>query len=253
MEKWKIAAIAALLLSFIGYGVFANSSANRALVSDAPNPAGGQPTAFTAPAPSPYDGTAFPVWTGVKQWMNTSAPPSLNTLKGKPVLVEVFRIECKHCNDAAPFVAKLHARYAPRGVEFVGIQSPADNPDPAFSENSWPQIQAWAKRNGYTWPVGFDPKRAWFKKSFGNNTWWPSMFLLDPSGKVVFFQSGHDDPKALQLAVQLERLAPGQGDPQARSNNVLKWVETNLQQQPDTDTEKSLKKGIASYLGSAKA
>ncbi len=253
MEKWKIVAIAALLLSFVGYGVFANSGANGALVSGAPTLPGVQPVAFAAPAPSQYDGMAFPSWAGVKQWMNTPAPPSLNTLKGKPVFVEVFRIECQHCNEAAPFLAKLHARYAPRGVEFVGIQSPADSSDPAYPENSWPQIQAWAKRNGYTWPVGFDPKRAWFKKNFGNKTWWPSMFLLDPSGKVVFFQSGHDDPKALQLAVQLERLAPGKGDPQARSGDVLKWVESSLQQQPDTDTEKSLKEGIASYLGPAKA
>ena len=248
MEKWKIAAIAALLLSFVGYGAFSNSRANQTLVSGAPLPVA-QQVSFTAPAPSRYDGMPFPGWSGIKQWMNATTPPTLNAFKGHPTLVEVFRIECPHCQDAAPFLVRLHARYAPRGVQFMGIQSPSDNPDPTFSENSWPQVQAWVKQKGYTWPVGFDTKRAWFKKSFGDHVFYPSLFLLDANGKVVFFQSGHDDLKALQLAVQLERLAPGKGDSPARSGDIMKWIEANLQQRPDAETEQALKKGITSYLG----
>jgi thiol-disulfide isomerase/thioredoxin len=248
MEKWKLAAIAALLLSFAGYGVFANSSANRALGTG--NIAGVSPPLFTPPLPSQHDGKAFPAWTSITKWTNAPAPVELGDFKGQPTLVEVFRIECPHCQDAAPFLAQLHARYGPRGVKFVGIQSPSDNPDPAFSENSWPQVQAWVKAKGYTWPVGFDSKRAWFKKSFGNNVTYPSLFLLDKNGKVVFFQSGHTDAKALQLAVQLERLAPGTGDPKVRSSEILKWIESNLKQQPDPATEQQLQQDISSYLGS---
>lgn len=250
MEKWKIAAIAALLLSFVGYGAFSNSRANQTLVSGTPNLPGVQQVSFTAPKPSKYDGRAFPAWTGVNQWMNTSTPPTLSALKGHPTLVEVFRIECSHCQKAAPFLVSLHARYGPRGVNFVGIQSPVGNADPNFPENSWLQVQSWVKGKGYTWPVGFDPKRTWFTKSFGKDLWWPSLFLLDANGKVVYFCSGHDDAKALQLAVQLERLAPGKGNSTARSSDVLKWIETNLEQRPDAQTEQSLKQGIASYFGS---
>ena len=252
MEKWKLAAIAALLLSFIGYGVFANSTANRTIGTDTitNNPSGAQPAIFTPPLPSKYDGKTFPAWPSITTWANSSVPVKLGDSKGQLTLVEVFRIECSHCQDAAPFLVRLHARYAPRGVKFVGIQSPSDNPDPAFPENSWPEVQSWVKSKSYTWPVGFDPKRTWFKKSFGNNVSYPSLFLLDKNGVIIFFQSGHDEAKGLQLTAQLERLAPGNGDARARSIDLVEWIEGQLKSPVDAKTKQQLEKDISSYLGS---
>ena len=245
MEKWKLAAIAALLCSFAGYGVFANSSANQAIGTGAPLPA-------VTPTPSPWIGKTLPAWPSIKQWVGTPAPPNLNALRGKPVLLEVFRTECPHCRDAAPVLAALHSRYAPRGVEFVGIQSPGDVKDAQNPENSWPAVQGWVKQKGYTWPVGFDAQSTWFQGQFGGkNVSYPSLFLLDKTGKVVFFQSGHDTGKAVQLAVELERIAPGQGDLNARSNDLAKWLSVPLQLQ-SADTQSSLQQDVLARLGAPK-
>lgn len=252
MEKWKLAAIAALLCAFAGYGVFANSKANTAIVSGGTGTPTAPTPAFTPPKPSKYDGTTLPAWPSIKQWINTPAPVNLNSWKGKPVLVEVFRTECSHCQQAAPFLSALHTRYAPRGVEFVAIQSPGNAKDPENPENSWPLVQSWAKQRGYSWPVGFDAKSAWFQGKWGDKVLYPSLFLLDPSGKVVFFQSGHDDAKALQLAVELERIAPGKGDASARAKDILNWIMKTLSTGPGAAQQQALQEGISSYLGSKK-
>ena len=237
MEPWKLAVIAALGAGIVGYGVFANSSANHTLLN---KPPGVRPTLGASSAPSKFIGKTLPAWPTMKQWMNSSSPPNLALLKGKPVLLEVFRIECNHCVEAAPVLVQLHKRYAPRGVQFVGVQSPASGNDPENPENNWKTVQSWVKGNGYTWPVGFDAGSAWFQGKFGKDVYYPSLFLIDASGKVTFFQTGHDAEKALQLAVELEKIAPGKGDVQARATDLSRFLAPGMGLGSDATSQQSL-------------
>jgi len=241
MEKWKLAVIAALLCSFAGFGWFSQSKTPVT------------PTVFTPPAPSKYDGQTVPSLASIKTWANTKTPVDFSTYRGHPILFEVFRTQCPHCQDAAPFFVQLHARYAPRGVEFLAVQSGATSSDPKWPENSWPDVQAWIKDKGYTWPVGFDPNYVWFQKSFGKGVLYPSIFLLDKNGKVVFFQSGHTDAKAMDLAVQLERIAPGNAATPQRAADLVDWVTSANRSAPDPQTKTALQDDIASYLANKPA
>jgi len=251
MEKWKLAVIAALLCSFAGYGWLLNTPHSTTNGAGAPPLV--TPTTFTPPAPSKYDGQTIPSLSGIKTWANTKTPVDFSTYRGHPILFEVFRTECEHCQDAAPFLAQLHARYAPRGVEFLAVQSASDNPEPNWPEKSWPAVQTWIKDKGYTWPVGFDPNRAWFKKSYGNDVFYPSLFLLDKTGKIVFFQSGHTDAKAIELSVQLERIAPGTANAPQRATDLVNWMMNATQTAPDPQTKTDLQKAISSYLATKPA
>lgn len=246
MEKWKLAVIAALLCSFAGYGMFSQSKANSAIGGGTPNLV--TPTGFTPPAPSKYDGQTIPSLSGIQTWANTKAPVDFSTYRGHPILFEVFRTECSHCQDAAPFLAQLHARYAPRGVKFLAVQSAMDNPTPGWPEKSWPDVQTWLKDKNYTWPVGFDPNRSWFKQAYGNNVTYPSMFLLDKTGKIVYFHAGHTDASALELTVQLERLAPGNAATPQRATDLVNWMMNATQTAPDAKTKTDLQNAISSYL-----
>ncbi len=239
MEPWKLAIIGVLGAGMLGYGMYANSTPKVNLAPPMPG---------AAPVPVQYVGKALPAWPSVTQWMNTSAPPSLNGLKGKTVLLEVFRTECSHCQAAAPFLAKLYPRYAPRGIEFVGIQSPSKSPEPDNPEEDWTKVQAWAKAKGYTWPVGFDDKSQWFQGKFGQGVSYPSLFLLGPDGKVGFFQSGHTPEKALDLAVELEKVAPGQGDNAARARDLTRFLASDLGVQSDQKAQQSLAADIQTRL-----
>jgi len=248
MEPWKIAAIAALGASIVGYGVFANSSTNSNIMAGTlPTPA---PT--TVATTSKYIGKTLPAWTGMTQWVNTPAPVNLSALRGKPVLLEVFRTTCSHCQEAAPFLVRLHSRYAPRGVQFVGVQSPGAFNDVENPENDWNSVQSWIKEKGYTWPVGFDAKSAWFQGKFGKDVSYPSLFLIDPTGKVVFFQSGHTPDKAVELSVALEQIAPGKGNLSARSSDLGHFLAPGLNVGNDAASQKSLADDLAARLNAPK-
>ena len=225
MEPWKMAVIAALAIGTVGFGIVSNGGTTPVTPppitggTPAPTPTPGTPTIFKK-----YMGTTLPTYPSIKQWVNTPSPVNLSSLKGKPVLLEVFRIECSHCQEAAPFLVALHKRYAPRGVAFVGIQSPGDLTDASNPESNWTNVQAWIKAQGYTWPVGFDANSAWFQGKFGKGVSYPSMFLLDKNGNTVFIQSGHDSDEALQLAAELEHISPTQGDTMAQAKSLAQFL-----------------------------
>ncbi len=40
---------------------------------------------------------------------------------GKPVLVNLFGSWCPNCNDEAPVLADIHRKYAPQGLEIIGL------------------------------------------------------------------------------------------------------------------------------------
>ena len=43
------------------------------------------------------------------------------TLKGKPLVVEIFGSWCPNCNDQAPLMSQWYDEYHPKGLEMVGI------------------------------------------------------------------------------------------------------------------------------------
>lgn len=61
-------------------------------------------------------------------WIN-GPPPEL---KGKVVVIDAWSTHCKPCVDALPKMYKLHQKYSPRGVVFLGIVS--EHLDPRIEE-----------------------------------------------------------------------------------------------------------------------
>ncbi|RYG75578.1 redoxin domain-containing protein [bacterium] len=249
MEKWKIAVIAALLVSLVGFGWYSNQ---------APPPQQGTPSG--TPLPSPYLGKMMPAW-NFKTW--SSKPISLASLKGKPALVEIFRIQCPHCQDAAPFMASLKSRYAPRGLQMLGIQSPGAFKDAENPENKWSNVQTWMKEYGTNYPVAFDEGSKYFQgtiktvifKGNSDEMRWPTTLLLDKTGRISIAHTGFktDDAqnitKTIDLAVGLEKALPGSKSPAENAASLVKWLKAFIPDLVgDANVEKALTDDIAQRL-----
>lgn len=200
MELWKIGVILGLFAALIGFKAMEQNA------TDNPSPT---PTAQGTPAPpSPLLGTTPPAWKipAAADWVNTPKPITLPSLKGSVSVIEIFRTECSHCQEAAPVMAALGKYYAPKGVKFIGIQSPGRYQDIDNPENDWKTVKTWIKDRDIEYPVAFDRDSAYFQGSFPlKNKLYPCMFVLDKNNKIVFFDTGEDEKKLLKLTAAIEK------------------------------------------------
>ncbi len=126
-------------------------------------------------------GTA-PNFVGISNWFN-SAPLSMASLRGKVVLVDFWTYGCVNCVNTLPYVTQLYAKYRDRGLVVVGVHTP----EFPF-ERSAANVQAALKRHGITYPVAQDNEsQTW--NAYGNH-YWPSQYIVDQSGKIVFHHDG---------------------------------------------------------------
>ena len=57
------------------------------------------------------------------RWIN-SAPLSMDTLRGRVVLVEFWTFGCYNCKNVIPALRDWHERYAGQGLTIVGVHCP---------------------------------------------------------------------------------------------------------------------------------
>jgi peroxiredoxin len=60
--------------------------------------------------------------------VDTNAVQTLAALKGKPVYLVFFASWCGPCNDEAPSIVKLAAKYRPRGLVTLGVSELDQHP-----------------------------------------------------------------------------------------------------------------------------
>jgi thiol-disulfide isomerase/thioredoxin len=138
-----------------------------------------EPTAsFTVAAAQ----STAPNFVGISNWFN-SAPLSMAGLRGKVVLVDFWTYGCVNCVNTLPHVTQLYAKYRDRGLVVVGVHTP----EFPF-ERSASNVEAALKRHGITYPVAQDnDSQTW--NAYGNQ-YWPSQYIVDRSGKIVFHHDG---------------------------------------------------------------
>ena len=84
-----------------------------------PGPRGG-------PAAGPEGGGGPPVGRPAPDFslpLMSGGTLSLHSLRGRPVLLNFWASWCVPCREEMPLLVRLHNRYGPRGVEFVGVDT----------------------------------------------------------------------------------------------------------------------------------
>ncbi|MBR7027344.1 MAG: TlpA family protein disulfide reductase [Bacteroidales bacterium] len=119
---------------------------------------------------------------------------SLSDFKGKFVVIDFWASWCPDCRKENPDLVKIHSKYAPKGVAFIGVSF--DTEREAWlkgieSDNlRWTQVSSLVK-----W------KETQISKDYGIN-WIPTFYLINKQGRVIGAYI-----TAESLAAALEKLA----------------------------------------------
>jgi len=105
---------------------------------------------------------------------------SLDALRGKAVLLNVWATWCHPCRDEIPELQRLHERYRDRGLEIVGVSVDGANADGA--------IRDFMGRYRMTYPVWRDPAETVSATFLVVGV--PATFLIDRAGVLRWRKTG---------------------------------------------------------------
>ena len=151
-----------------------------------------EPTATPAPAATPLPpcegnrggqvGDCAPEFAGTQEWIN-SEPLTMESLRGKVVLIDFWTYSCINCIRTLPFLREWYDRYADEGLVIVGVHTPEFEFEKLYDN----VVQA-TKDEMVAWPVvqdnGFSVWRSYA------NRYWPAKYLVDQHGVIQYRHFG---------------------------------------------------------------
>lgn len=119
---------------------------------------------------------------------------TLSKLKGKVVVVNFWATWCPPCRQELKVVEKeLINRF--KGKDFVFL--------PISRGEAKKTVEAFRKQNGYTFPMGLDPKQAIYKKYASNYI--PRNFVVGKDGKVIYVSVGYEPKEFAEMVEVIEK------------------------------------------------
>lgn len=149
-------------------------------------------TGLSLDIPAPESVPAPPLQ--VQQWIAGSAV-TLEQLKGKVVLLDMFQIICPGCRAVHPHVVRMQQRYGPEGLQVIGLAVAFE----LQSSQTPDKIRAYVRNNRFNFPVAIDRNLTATFESYGARGT-PYVALLDRQGRlrhVDFYR-----PEAVEGIVQ---------------------------------------------------
>lgn len=129
--------------------------------------------------PNPYPAPEF---NGIEAWLNSESL-TMESLKGKVVLIDFWTYSCINCVRTLPYVTKWDRTYRDKGLVIIGVHAPEFE----FEKDIGNVKNALASHN-IEYPVAIDNKLdTW--TSF-KNRYWPAHYLINQEGKVVYTHFG---------------------------------------------------------------
>jgi thiol-disulfide isomerase/thioredoxin len=126
-------------------------------------------------------GTAMPSLEGATEWLNTDAPPTLES--GKVTLIHFWAVSCHICHETMADVVAIRNRYLEQGLQTVAIHMPRFEED-ADKEKVLRDIAEF----GIKQPVALD-HRLEIAERF-ENQYVPAFFVFGEDGTLKFRAAG---------------------------------------------------------------
>jgi peroxiredoxin len=138
----------------------------------------------------------------VSRWLNTDTPVTLESLRGRVVVLHAFQMLCPACvSHALPQAKKTRQLFAAKDVAVIGLHTVFEHHDvmtPAA-------LEAFVREYRFTFPIGIDtPSRgssipATMRAYQFQGT--PSTVLIDKRGRIRLSHFGLLDDMALGAAI----------------------------------------------------
>lgn len=177
------------------------------------------------------DPYAAPEITGITEWIN-SDPLTIESLRGKVVLVDFWTYSCINCIRTLPYVEKWYETYKDDGLVVIGMHAPE------FAFEKVPEnVRKAVEDRGLTYPVALDNIFATWQAY--NNRFWPASYLIDRNGNVRREHFGEGEYMESEQAIR-DLLGESAKDTKTTVTSVVN-VPTSRYQTPET------------YLGGARA
>lgn len=189
----------------------------------------GKPFRMTDSSSLPNLGQA-PEFVGINKWLN-SQPLTLQSLRGKVVLIDFWTYTCINCIRTLPFVTGWYEKYKDQGFVVVGVHTPEFE----FEKKTENVIQA-IKQYNIHYPVAQDNDYATWNAY--SNQYWPAEYLIDAFGVIRRTHFGEGQYDETEKAIQ--GLLEEKGS----------QVNQNLIEMPDQTPKTSL--SPETYLGSGR-
>lgn len=130
-------------------------------------------------------------------------------LEKGPVVLAFFKISCPVCQFTFPFLQRMHERLSSRTVSIIGISqdSPRDTKD-------------FCEQYGATFPVLVDDSAYSVSNDYGLTNV-PTVFLVEPDGKIKIECMGFDKAALENITAALELHAKLPAKPLFRPDEVI--------------------------------
>ncbi len=115
----------------------------------------------------------------------------------KPTLMVAafFKTECPVCELTFPFLERIHKAYSSDAVKILGI-----------AENDAHEAKQFAKEYHLSFPIALDDHPYAVSSQYGLTSV-PSVFLIDPNGKILQTLVGFDKPGLTELSKAIAQKA----------------------------------------------
>lgn len=127
-------------------------------------------------------------------WHN-SEPLTLESLRGKVVLIDFWTYSCINCIRTLPYLKQWSDTFADAPFEIIGVHAPE-----FVFEKSERNVKAAIANHGLTYPVVQDNDfETW--RAFANR-YWPAKYLIDADGYIRYTHFGEGAYEETELAIK---------------------------------------------------
>ncbi|MBP6920927.1 redoxin domain-containing protein [Candidatus Gracilibacteria bacterium] len=161
-----------------------------------------------------------PELVGIAEWINSN-PLTLESLRGKVVLVDFWTYSCINCQRTQPYLNAWHDKYEQDGLVILGIHAPE------FSfEKLSKNVEKAVKEAGIKYPVALDNDfRTW---NAYDNRYWPAKYLIDQNGNIVYKHFGEGEYAETEMKIQELLGAKRELEKEQEKSGLKKTPETYL-------------------------
>ena len=131
--------------------------------------------ALLLPSSAPSPETEFTLLDGRKL--------TLQSLRGRPVLVSFWATTCSPCVEELPELIRLYQEWQRLGFELIAVAMPYDPPT---------RVLEFVQRHGVPYPVALDIDGK-ITSAFGGVPYIPAAFLIAPNGGIELSYTGRLD------------------------------------------------------------